>query len=305
MRIVLTGGLGFIGQNLALHLRARQANIHLTAIDWFKGASEAEKALFDAVHHADFSDKSVLCLYNDADAIIHLAARTTVQESIDNPMLTFENNVVKTQNLLEYLRLNAPDCHFVFASTGGAIIGDYDGAINEEIVARPLSPYGASKLAVEGLLSAYGGSFGMKTASMRFSNIYGPNSYRKSSVVAAFCKMYLETGTLRINGDGKQTRDYLYVGDVCDAISRVITQKAEGVFQLGTGVPTSILEIVAIFRTLDPETPIKTIYAEALAGEVRHNRADISKIRTELGFQPAYSVADGIRETLEWFKTRP
>jgi UDP-glucose 4-epimerase len=304
MRVLVTGGLGFIGQNLAIHFRKTRPDVTLIAVDWFEGASDAEKSLFDEVHHACFSDPSSLALFETADVIVHLAARTTVQESISDPLLTFENNVVKTQTLLEHLRTSGTDAKFIFASTGGAIIGDYAGAINEEIVPRPLSPYGASKLAVEGLLSAYHGSFGLRYASLRFSNIYGPNSWRKSSVVAAFCKMYLEKGIVQINGDGQQTRDYIFVGDVCDAIFRIIEQDANGVFQLGTGIGTSILDIADIFINLDPDADIKPVYADALAGEVRHNQADISKIRNAVGFEPKYSVADGIRETMDWFKNR-
>lgn len=302
MRVLVTGGLGFIGQNLAIHLRRVEKDVKLVAIDWFKEASESEKALFDDVHISCFADDKVMELYRDADVVVHLAAYTTVQESIVDPLRSFDNNVVKTQKLLEFLRLNAPDTKVVFASTGGAIIGDYDGAINEDIAANPLSPYGANKLAVEGLLSAYRGSYGLSSASMRFSNVYGPNSWRKGSVISAFCKMYLQDGKLRINGDGLQTRDYIYVDDISDAITRVIQQDGQGVFQLGTGIGTSILEIADIFLSLDSARKIKLVHVDALPGEVRHNKADISRIRNQLGFNPTYSVERGIRETVEWFE---
>ena len=301
MRVLVTGGLGFIGQNLAIHLRRVEKDVKLVALDWFEGASDAEKALFDEVHISCFADDKVMDLYRDADVVVHLAAYTTVQESIVDPLRSFDNNVVKTQKLLEFLRLNAPNTKVVFASTGGAIIGDYDGAINESIAANPLSPYGANKLAVEGLLSAYRGSYGLSSASMRFSNVYGPNSWRKSSVISAFCKMYLQDGKLQINGDGLQTRDYIYVDDISDAITRVIQQDGQGIFQLGTGIGTSILEIADIFLSLDPARKIELVHVDALPGEVRHNKADISRIRNELGFNPTYSVERGIRETIEWF----
>jgi len=287
MRVLVTGGLGFIGQNLAIHLRRVEKDV---------------KLVFDEVHISCFADDTVMDLYRDADVVVHLAAYTTVQESIVDPLRSFDNNVVKTQKLLEFLRLNAPNTKVVFASTGGAIIGDYDGAINESIAANPLSPYGANKLAVEGLLSAYRGSYGLSSASMRFSNVYGPNSWRKSSVISAFCKMYLQDGKLQINGDGLQTRDYIYVDDISDAITRVIQQDGQGIFQLGTGIGTSIIEIADIFLSLDPGRKTELVHVDALPGEVRHNRADISRIRNELGFDPGYSVEHGIRETIEWFK---
>lgn len=302
MRVLITGGLGFIGQNLATYLRRLDKETTLVALDWFSGATKAEKALFDEVHIRCFADDAVMELYRNADVVVHLAAYTTVQESIAEPLRSFENNVVKTQKMLEFLRLNAPDTKVIFASTGGAIIGDYDGAINESIAANPLSPYGANKLAVEGLLSAYREAYGLRSASLRFSNVYGPNSWRKSSVISAFCKMYLKDGRLKLNGDGLQTRDYIYVDDISDAIGRVILQDAQGVFQLGTGVGTSILEIANIFMTLDQSRQIEMFHVDALRGEVRHNKADIGRARSELGFEPAYSVERGLRKTVAWFK---
>lgn len=304
MRVVMTGGLGFIGRNLAMYLRRVEKDVTLVAVDWFEGASDSEKALFDEVYIGCFANDDMLELYRGADVVVHLAAYTTVQDSIDNPLRSFDNNVVKTQKMLEFLRLNAPDTKVVFASTGGAIIGDYDGAIHEQVPANPLSPYGAHKLAVEGLLSAYRGSYGLRSASLRFSNVYGPHSWRKTSVISAFCKMYFQQGRLKINGDGLQTRDYIYVDDISDAITRVIRRDGQGVFQLGTGKGTSILEIANIFLSHDRAREIELIHAEAMAGEVRHNRADISRARRELGFAPAYTLSRGIPKTLKWFESQ-
>ncbi|MFT6104313.1 MAG: UDP-glucose 4-epimerase [Paracoccaceae bacterium] len=302
-RIVMTGGLGFVGQNLAHHLRTKPEAYRLTALDWFDAAQEDEKSLFDEIYQGCFTHPAALDLIAQADVVVHLAARTTVQESIDNPMATFTENVEKTQTLLEHLRLHAPETKVIFASTGGAIIGDYDGAIDESVPPCPLSPYGASKLAVEGLLSAYRGSFGLNAASLRFSNVYGPNSRRKSSVVAAYCKMYLRDGVLKVNGDGQQTRDYIYVADIAEVIYRVIEKDAQGVFQLGTGRGTSILEIVEHFRDCVPEAAPVIMFAPALTGEVRHNKANIGHLQQTLDFTPQWDLQSGIAATLDWFRT--
>ncbi len=171
MKIVITGGLGFVGRNLGLHLRRVAQEHELHSIDWFDGAADADHAIFDSSTVGCFAGEEARHVYEDADVVVHLAATTTVQESVDDPHLSFTNNVVKTQALLDHLRAVAPNVHFVFASTGGAIIGEHDGPINEEIPPRPVSPYGATKLAVEGLLSAYSGSYGMPAAAMRFSNV--------------------------------------------------------------------------------------------------------------------------------------
>lgn len=304
MKIVITGGLGFVGQNLAHFLRRMSNQCELHCIDWLEIAPKEDHAVFETSSQKCFADPDVLGVYENADVVVHLAATTTVQESIQDPLNSFENNVIKTQRLLDHLRVAAPNAHFVFASTGGAIIGEHDGAIDETIAAKPVSPYGATKLAVEGLLSAYTGSFGMRAASLRFSNVYGPNSARKTSVIAEFCKACLDHRELCVNGDGLQTRDYIYVDDVCDAIWRVIQKRATGTFQLGTGVATSILDLVSILQRLDETKSIAITHAPALNGEVKHNVCDITHATQTLGFRPKYSLERGVDETLTWFQTK-
>ncbi|THH38044.1 NAD-dependent epimerase/dehydratase family protein [Aliishimia ponticola] len=302
MKIVITGGLGFVGKNFALYMRKIGAQHELHSVDWFADAPQADHDLFTSSTIADFASDEAKPVFEGADVVVHLAAATTVQESIQDPYRSFNNNVIKTQALLDHLRDVAPNAHFVFASTGGAIIGEHDGAINESIPARPVSPYGATKLAVEGLLSAYTGSFGMPTAAMRFSNVYGPNSERKTSVVAVFCKNYMQTGRLQINGDGLQTRDYIYIDDICQALWKTIEKRATGPFQLGTGVGTSILELVEILKAVDPAKELEIVHAPDLQGEVKHNVCDITRARTVLGFEPEYDLKRGVDETLAWFK---
>ncbi len=303
MKIVITGGLGFIGQNLAHFIRRTSNECELHCIDWLEDAPKASQALFDSSTTGCFASDELGDLYKDADVVIHLAATTTVQESINDPYRSFENNVIKTQKLLDHLRDVAPNTHFVFASTGGAIIGEHDGAIDETIAAKPVSPYGATKLAVEGLLSAYSGSFGMATTALRFSNVYGPNSAQKTSVVAEFCKAYLQTGQLQVNGDGLQTRDYIYVDDICDALWRVVQRRATGTFQLGTGVGTSILELVSVLKSLDDTKSIEVTHAPGLQGEVKHNVCNIRHATDTLGFRPVFSLKHGVDQTLTWFQT--
>lgn len=302
MKIVITGGLGFVGKNFALYMRRVANEHHLHSVDWYESAPQLDHDLFDSSTVACFASDEAKQVFEGADVVIHLAATTTVQESIQDPYRSFENNVIKTQTLLDHLRDVAPEAHFIFASTGGAIIGDYDGAIHEDIPPRPVSPYGATKLAVEGLLSSYTGSFGMPAASMRFSNVYGPNSERKTSVVATFCKNYMKTGRLQVNGDGLQTRDYIYIDDICQALWKAIQHRATGPFQLGTGVKTSILELVEILQAVDPGKELVIEHAADLQGEVKHNVCDISRARRELGFEPEYDLKRGVDETLAWFQ---
>lgn len=304
MKIVVTGGLGFIGKNLALYMRriANKNTVH--SVDWFETAPRTDHEIFDSSTIACFASEDAKPVYEGADVIIHLAATTTVQDSVRDPKSSFENNVIKTQRLLDHVLDVAPDAHFVFASTGGAIIGDHDGPIHEGVAPRPVSPYGATKLAVEGMLSAYTGSFDMPCTALRFSNVYGPNSERKSSVVAKFCKDYLASGHLQINGDGLQTRDYIYVDDICKAIWRVIESRATGVFQLGTGVGTSILDLIEVLKEVNPGQPITVSHGPDLQGEVKHNVCNITRARNELGFDPDFDLKRGVDQTLNWFQAR-
>jgi len=304
MKIVVTGGLGFIGKNLALYMRRATNKNTVHSIDWYNTAPASDHEVFDSSTVACFASEQAKAVYHDADVIVHLAATTTVQDSVRDPKASFENNVAKTQSLLDHVKDVAPGAHFVFASTGGAIIGDHTGPINEDIAPRPVSPYGATKLAVEGLLSAYSGSYNLPSTALRFSNVYGPNSERKSSVVAKFCREYLTSGHLQINGDGLQTRDYIYVDDICKAIWLAIETRATGVFQLGTGVGTSILDLIEILQSFDPSHRLEISHGPDLQGEVKHNVCDIARARRELGFAPEYDLRRGVDETLAWFQAR-
>ncbi|MFK7874358.1 MAG: NAD-dependent epimerase/dehydratase family protein [Paracoccaceae bacterium] len=301
MKIVITGGLGFIGRNLARYIRKHDETSQLLCVDWDTEAEEADHNLFDVSITDCFASPDAVFLYKDADVVVHLAATTTVQESIADPATSFENNVVKTQFLLDQLLEIAPKSYFVFASTGGAIIGDFDGPIHENIAARPVSPYGATKLAVEGLLSAYSSSYGMPTASMRFSNVYGPNSEKKSSVVATYCKSIIQEEALKVFGDGTQTRDFVYVDDICNAIWRAIQKRATGTFQLGTGTGTSISKLIDVFKGHLKTDALNVEFHDSLLGEVKHNICNIDHAQNSFGYVPEFDLPRGLDRTLRWF----
>ena len=304
MKIVITGGLGFIGSNFARYVRSVSNDVKLHCIDWAKNVFVPSNSFFYSVTSSCFASEGARSVYEHADAVVHLAASTTVQGSIADPIECFSNNVTKTHTLLEHVRSVAPNCHFVFASTGGAIVGDHDGLINENVPPQPKSPYGASKLAVEGLLSAYSASYGIPTCALRFSNVYGPNSGGKSSVVAKFCKSLQEGCDVTINGDGCQTRDFVHVDDICTAIWKVIKARETGVFQLGTGTGTSINELVRILQAGSLEKQISVLRKPNLAGEVRHNVCDFRRARRRLGYEPQIPIQQGLIETLGWFRSQ-
>lgn len=302
MKIVITGALGLIGQNLAHVIRKSNLTAYLTSIDWLPYPHSGEIDPFDEHISACFASPVALEAYRNADVIIHLAASVSVQESVDKPLETFHNNATKILSMMEFLRSNGLSPRIIFASTGGAIVGDHDGPIDETTPAHPKSPYGASKLAAEAILDSFSRSYGFSCASLRFSNVYGPRGPRAQNVISLFCESALSTGTLRITGDGEQTRDFIYSEDICAAILGFITSTHTGVFQLGTEIVTSINQLADIFRDAAPTSALTVSHVDGLAAEVRHNVSNTQKLRDTVGFAPKTSVQEGVIATLEWYR---
>ncbi|MFY0633403.1 MAG: NAD-dependent epimerase/dehydratase family protein [Vannielia sp.] len=301
MRLVITGALGFIGQNLAHFLRRSGHPATLVGIDRYRDGPAAERAVFDQFHSGCFASDEGLALAASGDAVVHLAAQASVRESMIDPIGTFETNAAQSLRLIDHLRRHAPNTHFVFASTGA--VSQDAGPMDESARPNPASPYGASKLCAEAMLRAYASAWGLAAVSLRFSNVYGPHSRRQGGVIPQFCRQMLEGSCLRINGDGRQTRDYIYVDDISQAIAAALEARAEGLFQLGTGVRTSVMEVAEIFRTLAPGRMPEVVHGPALAGEIRNNLANIAHARAELGFVPQHSLQDGIARTLAWYQS--
>jgi UDP-glucose 4-epimerase len=302
-RLLVTGGAGFIGANLIDDL-VRAGGYEIRVVD-NESTSRLERIPAHGVNaiRADIRDLEVVGRALDGvDTVVHLAADTRVMDSIADPAKNFDVNVAGSFHLLRLARDAGVKC-FVNASTGGAILGDAPSPVHEEMPARPLSPYGASKLAVEGYCSAFAGAYGMKSASLRFSNVYGPRSFHKGSVVAHYFKLLLKGDELVVFGDGSQVRDFLFVGDLVRGIRAAIQSGVSGVFQLGSGRPTSVNELIeAIDRTVAGEAEVRVRYAPSRRGEVHTTWCDISKARTTFGFEPATSLEDGLRTTWTWFR---
>lgn len=300
-RVLITGGAGFIGVHLADHL-TQSGGYDVTVFD---NESLGNRLNIDNDHvrfvAGDLRSRSDLRSALDGqDAVVHLAADTRVMDSIENPAHNFENNVIGTFNLLEECR-DLGVSRIVAASTGGAIVGDVPPPVHERMAAQPTSPYGASKLMLEGYLSAYSGAYGMRGCALRFSNIYGPRSFHKGSVVAHFFKRILAGEPLVVYGDGTQARDFLYVGDLVEGIRVAVDGDAVGAFQLGSGKPTTVNELLELMgdatgRDLDVQ------YADFRAGEVVQTWCEIDKAREGFGFNPTTSLDEGIRRTWAWFR---
>lgn len=238
------------------------------------------------------------------DVIVHLAANTGVAPSVDNPRMDCVTNVIGTLNYLEAARQNKIP-RFVFASSG-APIGECTPPIHEEMVPHPVSPYGASKLAGEGYCSAYFRTYGIETVALRFGNVYGPGSGHKSSVVAKFIKQSLNGETLEIYGDGKQTRDFVYIDDLIQAIGLAATQSSVGgdVFQIATAKETTIGELVETLLPILSEAGVEGVNVHHTAqrlGDVKRNYSDTTKAQQKLGWHVQTTLATGIKQTVDWF----
>ena len=272
----------------------------------------------------DITDDEICMKCSEAmDVIVHLAANTGVGPSVDNPRLDLQSNVCGIFNMLEAARLNSAS-RFVFASSG-APVGETTPPIHEKIAPRPVSPYGASKLAGEGYCSAYYRTFGVQTVSLRFGNVYGPGSGHKSSVVAKFIRSAMDGLTCEIYGDGDQTRDFIYIDDLTDAILRAATfglQDGLGefsesekqteispdsvwgeIFQIATSREHTVNEVAEFLRKELAKHGIdmKIEHGSPRLGDVKRNFSDTSKAKRILNFEAKTNLEEGIERTVEWF----
>jgi UDP-glucose 4-epimerase len=250
--------------------------------------------------------KTCLKCCEGVEVVIHLAASTGVVPSIENPRYDMETNVIGTLNMLEAARHNKVK-KFIFASSG-ASIGKAEPPIHEDTPPRPVSPYGASKLSGEAYCSAYFNTYGVKTISLRFGNVYGPFSKHKDSVIAKFFKLALTGKPLEVYGDGKQTRDFIYIDDLLEAIMLSVRTNVGGeTFQIATYRETTVNEIAMKIKEIvekNLSTQVQVLYSKPRSGDVKRNYSDISKAKALLGFKPKFTLEEGLQKTFEYFLAR-
>jgi UDP-glucose 4-epimerase len=301
---LVTGGCGFIGVNLTSRLVTEGHRVRILDNLSLGKPGDIQHLGVD-LQIGDVRDPAAVkkaCI--GVDVVVHLAAHTRVVESVSNPELNFEINAIGTFNVLQACR-DAGVQKMIFASTGGAILGEQEPPVHEGMVPRPVSPYGAGKLAGEAYCSAFFGSYGLKTTALRFSNVYGPFSYHKGSVVAQFFRDLMEQKPLVVYGDGEQTRDFLYVADLVDAI--LLADKAETageVFQIASGRETSIRTLLSTMKEVLPELRFEVNYEPSRAGEISRNYADIGKARRLIGYDPKTKLPEGLKATWDWFQSK-
>ncbi len=299
MDILVTGGAGFVGANLVRALLDR--GHHLRVLDNFSAGTRhhLDGLELDIVEGDILNTQAAAQAVAGMDGVVHLAAQAGVPTSLQDPYRDCDLNVVGTLNMLEAARLAGVN-KFVFASSN-APLGRQQPPATEDKAPLPMSPYGASKLAGEGYCLAYHGSWGLGTVVLRFANLFGPFSAHKNSVVAKFFKDIASTGTITIDGGGTQTRDMIYVGDLCQAVQLALASDVGGeVFQIATSVETSILQLAELVRQVVGRD-IEMTHDPARQGDIDKNYSAITKAREVLGWEPQVSLEEGLKRTWEWF----
>jgi len=307
MRTLVTGGAGFIGSTLVDALLARGDEV--VVIDDLSTGRESN--LDDARRNgadlvrADIRDGDRIAqVVADAapETIFHLAAQIDVRKSVTDPGWDARINVEGTVNVLEAAR-RAKVARLVNTSTGGAIYGDVDVIPTpENTPPAPMANYGTSKFCAEQYCDLYARLHGLSTVTLRYGNVYGPRQdpLGEAGVIAIFCGRLMDGGRPTIYGDGSQTRDYVFVGDVVQANLAAADRRAVGgTINIGTGRESSVLDLVAILRQEGRRDDFEPEFAEARLGEIERSCLDVTRAREQLGWEPRTSLADGMRATLE------
>lgn len=292
MKVLVTGGSGFIGRSVLEELLLRGHDVKSfdlieppLTVPFIKGDVRNFEALKRAAE--------------GMECIVHLAAIVSAVEAMERPLDTFETNVKGTMNVAEVARRE--EARVVYASSVAVYGEPLHLPISEDHPTLPKNVYGSTKLAGESLLLGYAGSFGISVTSLRFFNVYGPHMKPGpyAGVIYKFLERIREDKPITIEGDGKQTRDFVYVGDVAKAVAMAVERQFPGVYNVGTGREASILQLAEmIFELTGKRTGIE--HAPPRPGDIRRSRADVTRMK-EAGWEPLVGLKEGLKRTIEWF----
>ncbi|MEA5475215.1 NAD-dependent epimerase/dehydratase family protein [Synechococcus sp. CCY9201] len=306
-RLLITGGVGFLGTNLIMEISKSYRAGDIVCLDSLESATanlpcllgKAELIISPICEIGSYSH-----FIGPETIVIHLAASGGVVDSVKDPISNFKSNVQSTLNILEVMKSKGAT-KVIFASTGGALMGDSSPPVSEASLPRPISPYGASKLSCEAYLNAYCASYGFKAIMLRFGNVYGMHSAHKKGVINTWLREVTRNKEITIYGDGSETRDFINARDIVQGITQSLCLIEElqcgvsEVFHLANGEGVELGRLAdLLFSSMSKKPSIQ--YAGNRIGEVRHNFADYSKAQKILGFKPVVALGDGIRELVRW-----
>lgn len=318
MRILITGGAGFIGSHVADVLQARGHEV--AAFDDLSTGSRDNVVDGTTLFVGDIRDGEALGkAFREfrPDRVCHLAAQMSVSRSMREPAFDADVNIVGLLRVLETCREHDVD-RVVFASSGGALYGDVTEPVDESHPCAPGAPYGISKWVGEQYLQFFANTFGLQSAAMRYTNVYGPrqNPLGEAGVVAIFSTLMLDGKPVTINGDGKYVRDYVYAPDVARANALALESDLPAAFcafNVGTGVGTDVNQLAAAMQPVCQELRAKSgasdvipdpNHGEARAGDLRSSLVSHDYLKETLGWEPQVALKDGLRQTVEWFATK-
>lgn len=302
--ILVTGGAGFIGSHIVDAL-IESGTHKVFVIDNLSNGFKKNihpKADFFKRDIRDPGLKKVF-LKIKPEFLIHCAAQIDVRFSVADPIEDISVNLIGSVNLFEWARISGVR-KIITLSTGGAIYPESSMPADDQVREIPLSPYGIDKLAMDRYLSYYHEIFGMDFCSLRLSNVYGPrqNAHGESGVMAIFINKFLNGEIPTQNGSGKQTRDYIYVKDVVDCVLKALQSSRSGVYNVGTGVETSLLKLIKIIKKVGGfNSSVEKIPAKP--GEVMRSCLDSSRTVKHLRWTSRYSIEEGVKETISWFSS--
>ena len=302
MKILATGGAGFIGSQVAAALLEKGHSVHV--LDNFSTGREENVPKQASLHNLDVRSERVRELFERErfEVVVHHAAQMDVRRSVADPKFDADANIVGFLNLMEAGHLNGLR-KVVFASTGGAIYGEPEFVPQtEDHPLRPVSPYGVAKLAAEQYLYYYKQQYGIDYVALRYANVYGPrqNPHGEAGVVAIFIERMLKGEQPVIYGDGEQTRDYVFVSDVVLANLAALRYQGSGAFNVGTTTETSVNELFRLLRGYT-DADIPEQHAGAKPGEQRRSILSYQRAQQNLGWNPKTSLTEGLKQTVSWF----